>query len=60
MDCKVRPEAGQASCGCLLYVATGTMGFFWADITAEESEEIKRLGIRPTGVARFLAIQFPK
>lgn len=60
LACKVRPEVGHAACGCLLYVATGTMGLFWADITHDEQSEIRRLGIRPTGVARFLGVHFPK
>lgn len=60
VHCKVRSDVGHAHCGCPLYVATGTMGLFWVDITAEEQEHINLLGIRPTGVARFLGIHFPK
>lgn len=58
IPCKVRPETGHAACGCLLYVATGVMGFFWLDITEDEDAEIRRLGIRPTGIARFLGIKY--
>ncbi len=60
VQCMDRADVGQPRCGCLLYVATGMMGRFWIDITPEESNEIRRLGIKPTGVARFLGIHFPK
>lgn len=56
VSCKVRADG---FCGCALYVATGTMGLFWADITQDELAEVKRAGIRPTAIARFLHIDFP-
>lgn len=51
---------GNARCGALLYVATGAMGRYWFDITEQEDADIKRLGIRPIDVPRFLGIDFPK
>lgn len=60
VQCKGRTIASEPACESLLYVATSSLGPFWTDITSAEWNEIKRLGIKPSGVARFLGIHFPK
>jgi len=60
IDCRKREEERGPVCGSILYVATGTLGLFWIDITTDEIKEIRRLGIKPEGVPRFLGIHFPK
>ena len=68
ITCRARldgPRDAQAArhrleCGALLIVATSAFGPFWCDVTAAEDTYIKQNRMKPTDIARFLGIHFPK